>query len=171
MLNLNHSSPVVDADVVILAGDIYVRNKGIAWARGKFEHIPVIYVLGNHEFYGEALPKHIDKLKEQTQGTNIHILENESLHIQGIQFLGCTLWTNFNLFGNPGIARHTAALEMTDYKKIRLSPSFRKLRPADTAGLSQIVELVKRGNDKICRKSGLLLLIMLPVRYPYRIPS
>ena len=41
MLNLNHSSPVVDADVVILAGDIYVRNKGIAWARGKFEHIPV----------------------------------------------------------------------------------------------------------------------------------
>lgn len=126
--------PVVDADVVILAGDIHVGNKGIAWARERFGHIPVIYVLGNHEFYGEALPKHIDKLKEQTQGTNIHILENESLHIQGIQFLGCTLWTNFNLFGNPGIAGHIAALEMTDYKRIRLSPSFRKLRPADTTG-------------------------------------
>jgi len=125
--------PAIDADVVILAGDIHVGNKGITWAREKFEHIPVIYVLGNHEFYGEALPRHIDKLKEQTQGTNIHILEDESLHIQGIQFLGCTLWTNFNLFGNPGIAGQIAAQEMTDYKRIRLSPSFRKLRPADTA--------------------------------------
>ena len=73
--------------------------------------------------------------------------------------MGCTLWTNFNLFGNPGIARHTATLEMTDYKKIRLSSVvFSKTTPCRHGRFtSQIVELVKRGNDKICREKRVIV--------------
>ncbi len=32
---------------------------------------------------------------------NIHILENESVVIAGVQFHEATLWTDFKLFGDP----------------------------------------------------------------------
>ena len=44
--------PPVDADVVVLAGDIHVRHHGVDWARERFPGVPVLYVLGNHEYYG-----------------------------------------------------------------------------------------------------------------------
>lgn len=40
------------ADVVILAGDIGLRSNGIDWAAHHFPNQHVIYVAGNHEFYG-----------------------------------------------------------------------------------------------------------------------
>ena len=43
--------PETDADVIVLAGYIHVGSKGISWARKQFPDKPVIYVLGNHEFY------------------------------------------------------------------------------------------------------------------------
>ena len=127
--------PKVNADIVILAGDIHVKNKGLFWAKEKFSDIPVLYVLGNHEYYGEALPKHLDKLRKQAEGTNIKILENEAIKIAGINFLCCTLWTDFCLLGEPRIAGYEATQVMTDYKKIRVSPTYRKLRSIDTAGI------------------------------------
>ncbi|MFB2893079.1 metallophosphoesterase [Aerosakkonemataceae cyanobacterium BLCC-F50] len=123
---------VTNADVIILAGDIHVGKKGIDWAKYYFPELPVIYVLGNHEYYGKAFPKHIDDLKRAVEGTNIHILENDSLIINDIKFLGCTLWTDFNLFGEPKIAGYEATQIMNDYRKIRVSPAFRKLRSIDT---------------------------------------
>lgn len=41
---------VRDADVVILAGDINVKTRGVEWAKNTFT-CPVLYVPGNHEFY------------------------------------------------------------------------------------------------------------------------
>jgi Icc-related predicted phosphoesterase len=125
--------PVTGADIVILAGDIHVGKKGIHWAQSNFPDRPVIYILGNHEYYGRAFPKHVDDLKELAAGTNIHILENDRLEIDGIIFLGCTLWTDFQLFGEPKIAGYNATQSMTDYRKIRVSPQYRKLRSVDTA--------------------------------------
>jgi predicted phosphodiesterase len=40
------------ADVVVLAGDIHVKDKGLRWAIENITDRPVIYVLENHEFYG-----------------------------------------------------------------------------------------------------------------------
>lgn len=127
-------SPLVtNADVIILAGDIHIGRKGVDWAKHYFIERPVIYVLGNHEYYKKAFPKHIDDLKGAVKGTNIHILENDSLIINDIKFLGCTLWTDFSLFGEPKIAGYEATQIMTDYRKIRVSPEYRKLRSIDTA--------------------------------------
>ena len=47
------SRPENDADVVILAGDIARPREAVAWARD-FDK-PVLYVPGNHEFYGGSL--------------------------------------------------------------------------------------------------------------------
>ncbi|MFC1782261.1 metallophosphoesterase [Planctomycetota bacterium] len=127
--------PETDAEVVILGGDIHVGKKGLKWAQENFKGKPVIYVLGNHEYYGQAIPKHTDKLKELAEGTNVHILENDIFVINEVMFLGCTLWTNFKLWGNPQIAGDAARQKMTDYKKIRVSPQYRKIKPIDTVGI------------------------------------
>ena len=49
------SPPDTDADVVVLAGDIGVGLGGIEWAASKFPKVPVIYVPGNHEYYGHDI--------------------------------------------------------------------------------------------------------------------
>lgn len=122
-----------DADVVVLAGDVHTGTKGVDWAMEAFEGKPVIYVPGNHEYYGKAIPKHTDALRERATGSNVHVLENENITIGDTVFLGCTLWTDLRLHGNSAIARYDAKQWMTDYGKIRVSPKFRKLHPDDTA--------------------------------------
>ncbi len=125
--------PDTDADVVLLAGDIHVGQKGLAWAAAKFPTKPVVYVLGNHEYYGQALPKHTERMKARCAGSNVQVLENATLTLDGITFLGCTLWTDFELLGDPRIAGYAATQKMNDYRKIRVSPSYRRLRSLDTA--------------------------------------
>jgi predicted phosphodiesterase len=127
--------PDCRADLVILAGDIQPGTKGVAWAIETFPNSQVVYVLGNHEYYGQAYPKHITKLKELTLGTNVHVLENDSFINNDIVFLGCTFWTDFELFGDPRIAGYYATQNMTDYRTIRISPSYSRLRSIDTAGI------------------------------------
>jgi len=53
----------VDSDVVVLAGDIHVKDKGVSWALRNFKDKPVLYVLGNHEFYGKLTRNSLDLLK------------------------------------------------------------------------------------------------------------
>ena len=89
--------PHTNADVVILAGDIDIKNRAIEWAK-QFEK-PVLYVLGNHEFYGEQFQKIREATRELTQGTNVHFLDDEEVVINGIRFLGGILWTDFKLYG------------------------------------------------------------------------
>jgi len=125
--------PKTDADVVILAGDIHVGQKGFAWAEEKFKNKEVIYVPGNHEYYRGTIPKLTEKLKALSEGTNIHILENETLTIGNVRFLGCTLWSDFRLLNNPDIAVIIAQDMMNDFRLIRLSPKYRQIKPSDTA--------------------------------------
>ncbi|OUL37796.1 phosphoesterase [Nostoc sp. T09] len=124
--------PNTNADVIVLVGDIHLREKGVKWAIENIHNKPVIYVLGNHEYYGSAYPKLVNKLKDYSSGTNIYILENDLITIEDVTFLGCTLWTDFKLFDNAYIASYEASQNMTDFKKIRLSPQYSKLKPVDT---------------------------------------
>ena len=41
----------IDRDLLILAGDIHVGEKAIDFIEKQLEISPVIYILGNHEFY------------------------------------------------------------------------------------------------------------------------
>jgi predicted phosphodiesterase len=58
--------PAVEADAVILAGDIHPGRNGLKWALATFPNRPVIYVLGNHECYGQTLPKLTMELHEES---------------------------------------------------------------------------------------------------------
>jgi Icc-related predicted phosphoesterase len=125
-------SPKTNADVVILAGDVHVGEKGFSWAMEKFKDQEVIYVIGNHEYYRGAIPKLTEKLKILSKETNVHILENDALKIGNVRFIGCTLWSDFQLLNNLDIAIISAQDMMNDYRLIRLSPKYRRIKPSDT---------------------------------------
>ncbi|OJZ07092.1 MULTISPECIES: metallophosphoesterase [Sphingobacterium] len=125
------------ADVLILAGDTDLGVKGISWLKSLSLDIPIIYVLGNHEYYKGAYPKTLYKIKDAASNSNIHVLENESLEIDHVCFHGCTLWTDFSLKGNPAAYGSLCQSRMNDYKKIRLGDNYAKLRSIDTFRIHQ----------------------------------
>jgi len=85
----------VDADVVILAGDIQPGVKGIAWAQESFD-VPVMYIAGNHEFYSDIFSMHelLQQMYAKCKGSNVHFLDCNHMELDGIRFLGTTLWTD-----------------------------------------------------------------------------
>ena len=90
--------PENDADLVVLAGDIARPKEAASWVSGIAR--PVLYVPGNHEFYGGSIGGTVDELKRLCAETNIHVLDNDEVVLEGVRFLGTTLWTDFMLFGD-----------------------------------------------------------------------
>lgn len=126
------------ADLVILAGDTDTGLNGVRWARRFFEDVPVLYVLGNHEYYGNKIGSLQAKLRDEAAGTNIVILDDDTFEFRGYRFFGSTLWTDFALWGNPREAMSKAGEHpggMSDFRRIRRAADFRRFRPADATGL------------------------------------
>ena len=99
--------PSIGEDVVVLAGDIGTGVTGIEWAIEAFRDRPVVYVLGNHEFYEHGWGTLIVQARKAAAGTRVHVLEDDAVDIDGVRFLGATLWTNFELYGEN---RRTASM-------------------------------------------------------------
>ena len=114
-----------DADVVVLAGDIHEGTAGIRWARETFPDKPIVYVAGNHEFYGHHWVMLLDQLREEALKHDVHYLEASGVDIGGVRFLGCTLWTDFCLFGadEQELVMRNIKSMMSDYTYIRSTPS------------------------------------------------
>lgn len=129
--NLGVSQP----DLVILAGDIDVGERAVSWADQTFPDLPVVYVHGNHEAYGQKIDTLKLKLAEACSATgHIHFLDKGELVIGNVRILGATLWTDFRLLGPDSVreAMQSAATSMNDYRKIRLARAgYRKIRPID----------------------------------------
>lgn len=124
--------PDADVDVVVLAGDIYTGTRGIEWAITTFKNKPVVFLAGNHEFYGHSFPSLNLKLQAKAAGTHVHVLQNSTVEINGWLLLGATLWTNYALNGNSVLSMMAASGSMNDYSRIRHSDhDYRRLRPAD----------------------------------------
>ncbi len=112
--------PRTDADVVILAGDISRPERAVPWALA-FDK-PVLYVIGNHEFYGSSLPEIQAEFRRLFAGTHVHLLDNDALVLGGVRFLGSTLWTDFLANGDGD--KKAEAIEkardfMYDFKRVR----------------------------------------------------
>ena len=120
-----------NADLVILAGDIHIGTKGIEWILETIPNKPVIYVIGNHEYYKGTYPKTLRSIEDQAKSTNVHVLEKKSIKIDDIRFHGTTLWTDFSLYGSPSYYGSLCQTQMNDYKKIRTEPNYSKLRSKD----------------------------------------
>jgi len=87
-------------DVFVIAGD-FAGSPGIA--KQYFEkfceksEIPVVYVLGNHEYYDLRLDTAVDSYKKALQSfPSVHVLEKEVLTLDNVNFLGTTLWSDLS---------------------------------------------------------------------------
>ena len=113
--------PTADADIVILAGDIARPKEAVEWARTIPK--PVLYVPGNHEFYGGSIASTVQTLKQLSRGSNISVLDNDAVVIDGVRFLGATLWTDFQLFGDDKtreLAVSEALKFIRDFSRIQM---------------------------------------------------
>lgn len=125
-----------DADVIVLAGDIWVKGRGATWAieQSLLHGKPVVYVLGNHDYWRQDT-RHADKLKKLVAGTDVHILERDEVVINGTRFVGSTLWSDFAIKGSGAekqLAMFAAREKVNDYRLIRVPPSYKRLHPKDT---------------------------------------
>jgi predicted phosphodiesterase len=130
-------TPGDDADVVVLAGDIALGTDGVRWARAWADGRPVLYVAGNHEFYGQKLPDLTAQLREAAEGSSVHVLENDEIVIDGVRFLGATLWSDFEFDGaeHRELSMRVCERAVTDYRLIRHGGENRPLRAADTRAM------------------------------------
>lgn len=124
-------------DVVILAGDIHKSGKAVEWAAATFPGLPVFYVHGNHEPYSLTIQQAYRATREECERhSNVHFLQCDEYIHEDVRFLGCTLWTDFQLFeGKRFSSMIEAQHAMNDYRLIRDEADYRKLRPTDTAAL------------------------------------
>lgn len=131
------SMPKVEADVVVLAGDTQPGKRAVQWALKTFPHLPVIYGLGNHDYYAKVMPRLIPELKSLAEGTNVHLLENKSVVVGETVFWGATLWTDFELNRNPLRSAILAEEGISDYRKIFRDESENRIRAEDIRLLHQ----------------------------------
>jgi len=119
------------SEVLVLAGDIHKRDRAITLF--KSWPVPVIYVHGNHEHYKEHIWKNTEKLRSAAAANKIHYLENDAWVYRGVRFLGCALWTDYELFGNSAEAMSSAEASLNDHKLI--STHYKRFSPTDALAI------------------------------------
>jgi len=124
----------IEYDVAILAGDIAVPGvKAVHWAARQStvgRARAALLVPGNHEFYGQCVQPQIAAMKNATDRClthNVHVFDCREGELDGVRFLGCTLWTDFGLrirtpdglVSDPTMAMDACRQTMNDYLEIR----------------------------------------------------
>lgn len=120
-VHLDHAQympATTDADIVVLAGDISEGDLGVLWAQKVFD-LPVVYVLGNHEFYDSdhTMKEVVEAMKATAEGSNVTVLDNESLVLDGVRFLGSTMWTSLD-DGSDVLYSDRAYIQVNEYESV-----------------------------------------------------
>lgn len=92
----------------------------------------IIWVAGNHEYYGGDFPKEQETLRKFIeQFPNVSFLEKETLDIGDVKFFGATFWTDMNK--SDPITLELVANLLNDFKTIRMNnEGYRAFRPMDS---------------------------------------
>lgn len=122
--------PAVPAcDVAVVAGDVAdgLRRRALPWLAACV--VPyvrhVLYVPGNHDFYGARWQSELERAREAEFAAGVRILaRGESVRIDGVRFIGGTLWTDYALCGEAHRALTMAACGdraagMRDHRRIK----------------------------------------------------
>ena len=98
-------------DVLVLAGDIASGSTNTMEVLKFFKaqgYKKVIYVPGNHEYYGTSIEDFDSKMRAKTREVeDIHFLNPGVVIYEDVMFIGATLWTNFrdNFFSMKAAGR------------------------------------------------------------------
>ncbi len=127
-------------DVAVFAGDVDGSPERavhrLAAAPGLAGR-PIVYVPGNHEFYHGCIEERLAAGQAACGGTRVHLLDRRSVVLDGVRFIGATLWTDYRLFGDSRFAMEVCRRELNDHRQIKIGPpgSRRPFRPEDAAAL------------------------------------
>lgn len=124
-----------EADVIVLAGDISKSDHGIYWARTVWPTKEIIYIAGNHEFYRMNRQDVVAKLRIAAAETGVHFLDTDEVVINDVRFLGSTLWTDFQLYGNRQRDMEVADNTLNDFRLIKEGD--REFTPMDSVVLHE----------------------------------
>ena len=125
----------VAADVLVLAGDVHAPlRRSLAWLavqrdEGPLAGLEIVMVAGNHEFYGAEIVGERAAGAALARELGIHYLDRSSVIIDGVRFLGCTLWTDYALDKTPIMAQLVAGRSLSDHRLIEKGA--RKFLPGD----------------------------------------
>lgn len=122
-LHLEHSNFTInheDCDVIVLAGDTCSYIEDYYFALHKIPNtIPVIIILGNHEYENEEftiLPQKIREFLRDSSFTNVHLLHNEYLDIGDVRIIGSTLWSDCKGYHNYMGKKSIQSIQVTEEK-------------------------------------------------------
>lgn len=118
--------------VLILAGDIGVGMQARSFVEELCKNFhSVLLVCGNHEFYGQEYMTVVNgwkQFEENEADKNFHFLDCDTRIIDGVRFIGDTMWTSFENGDQDLMAR--AEYAMNDYGRIKVGDNF--MKPAFT---------------------------------------
>lgn len=133
---------VPEADICVVAGDVGEGlSKSVRWLQVKIgAHMPVVFVAGNHEFYRTAVDEAWRSAHAVAQECpDVYLLDNEAVVLDGLRFVGCTLWTDYEIMRPPASVDASGDLQhamgvctrlMTDHKRIALQKQpWKRWRP------------------------------------------
>ena len=88
-----------DVDALVLAGDIHVEGKRLREVLLHFcgKYPLVLFVAGNHEYYNKDIVEVNERWNtHHALPENVHVLVNKTVILDGVRFIGTTMWTDFN---------------------------------------------------------------------------
>jgi predicted phosphodiesterase len=109
-------------DVYVCAGDFARLDAAIDMlTSGIYGNALTVLVPGNHEFYGTVIEDAERAGADAAGGSRVFLLNPGVVVLGGVRFIGCTLWTDYSLFGREGFAQAMAeaAVGLNDHRLIR----------------------------------------------------
>ncbi len=119
--------PAHGADVLVLAGDVGSYQEGSQLGdedfglarfsplpRGAGWPTPVLFVPGNHEYDAQDFDAAHERLRRTCDRLGITWLERETIELDGVRFVGTTLWSDFD-----ALADHEGSTDLSRRLKLR----------------------------------------------------
>ncbi|MFD2054200.1 metallophosphoesterase [Mesorhizobium calcicola] len=135
-----------EAEVCVVAGDVLngVANSVHWLAANVAPTMPVIFVPGNHEYYNSSVLEGLEWGRfAADQHADVHLLSDDAVVIDGVRFLGATLWTDYALDGRERSERAWAMANaegrLNDHKVIawRTLPQYEAFTPLKALDLHE----------------------------------
>lgn len=154
------------ADVLVIAGDLAHADEiefELEYLAGRYE-LPIVFVPGNHEFYVDrhrsGLDRGLDADRRRMQGINelsqnwarpVHVLDDSDVVIDGVRFLGSTLWTDFafdRAAEAEGYSPDEIAVENMKFARMSMM-DYRLIPGLDAAA---VLDMHRKSRDYLCRE-------------------
>lgn len=143
--------------ILVIAGDLCNGYNSIEFIKSALRRFKaVVYVLGNHEYYGHDINTLHTVINCNISEDNFYLLNRDTVSIDDYTIVGATLWTNMDN-SNPITCLQSKSF-MADYRHIRYGG--RVITPQDTIDLhKKDIKYIKTSCEHHADKSKKLVVV------------